>query len=343
MMDNGANKYDGLVKALMITMIALVIFVIIWVILDTCVNLSYKKSLSRKLDQIEYITVDAVEYQDSLNVYQGKYLTGKDIKDLLDHRIETEATIVDSNNYLAIILTLITLCVSLSVVIPYIVGKSVISKDVKDVVEELYQKDRYNAELKEKNNIKMLLASEAHLSRMVSYSLLNNSRFTYPILQTDTYKVDYHPVWAMGWAAKSLIRYITSVTNENAKSYAVFADNLVQYIKDAYAALTSDAGMDLCLIDNKPANRALYDLLNAIAYQKTLCTGLFKDNDQLDAITQITKDLFDKIKAGQEFKNVEVKSLTDKAYTKSHCDAYLDTYTKEVFKEKLKEQVEMLF
>lgn len=294
-------------------MIVLVAFVIGWVATDTYINRSYHAEVIEKLEGIKYITADAVIPKDSSNI-----LTAKDIKDLLDQRIETEASIIDSNNYLAIILTLITLCVSLSVVIPYIVGKAVSAKDIKDTVEELYMKNEFDMAVQDKKNLQLLLASEAHLSRMVSYGLLSSARFTYSSLNKPEYEVTNNPVWAMGWAAKSLIRYITSCPVENYQSHLVFAKNLIAYINDAYEALISTQGHNFQWKGNAPAQRALLDMLNALAYQETLKTQLL-DGHQIKSLSNISKDLYSRM----EDNNFNFGNLSEMAYKKSHYDIYL--------------------
>ena len=312
-MEKNRSIFDTWVIVLIIAMIFLVVCVIGWVATDTYINRSYHAKLIEKLDGIEYITADSVIPIDS-----SKILTAKDIKDLLDQRIEKEASIIDSNNYLAIILTLITLCVSLSVVIPYIVGKAVSAKDIKDTVEELYMKNEFDVAVQDKKNLNLLLASEAHLSRMVSYSLLSSARFTYPSLNRPEYDVANHPVWAMGWAAKSLIRYITSCPVDNYQSHLVFVKKLVTYIRDSYEALISPEGKSFYWKGSAPAKRTLLDLLNAITYQTTLKTLLLDDKE--------IKDLYDIIKgiyACLEDQNFNTSSLAEMAYKKSHYDIYL--------------------
>lgn len=307
------SAFDICVVVLIIAMIVLVAVVIGWVAADTYINRSYHAEVIEKLDGIKYITVDAVKYKDT-----SKILTAKDIKDLLDQRIETEASIIDSNNYLAIILTLITLCVSLSVVIPYIVGKAVSAKDIKDTVEELYMKNEFDMAVQDKKNLQLLLASEAHLSRMVSYSLLSSARFTYSSLNKSEYDMKNHPVWAMGWAAKSLIRYITSCPVENYQSHLVFVKDLIMYINDAYEALISKEGKTFLWKGNAPAKRTLLDLLNAMAYQETLKTQLL-DDQQIKRLSDISKGIY----ACLEDQNFNTSSLAEMAYKKSHYDIYL--------------------
>ena len=312
-MEKNRSIFDRWVIVLIVAMIFLVVCVIGWVATDTYINRSYHAELIEKLDGIKYITADAVTPLDS-----SKILTAKDIKDLLDQRIEKEASIIDSNNYLAIILTLITLCVSLSVVIPYIVGKAVSAKDIKDTVEELYMKNEFDVAVQDKKNLQLLLASEAHLSRMISYSLLSSARFTYPSLNKQEYDVKNHPVWAMGWAAKSLIRYITSCPVENYLSHQVFSKNLITYISDSYEALIRDEGTSFNWKGHAPAQRALLDLLNAIVYQETLKTPLL-DGNEIKKLSDIIKGMYSRL-ADQNF-NTSI--LEEMAYKKSHYDIYL--------------------
>lgn len=313
--NNSSAKYDGLVIALLVAMFILVLATIGWVVTDFFINRSYHEQVKSRLEKIEYITVDAVEFADSSDLFEGKYLTGKDIKDLLDQKIASESTIIDSNNYLAIILTLITLCVSLSVVIPYIVGRTVSSKDIKDRVDELYTQQAYDSAKRYNENVNMLLASEAHLSRMISYLLLSDysyhSSSTTPREIHNKFRVQKHPAWAMGWASKALLRYVVI----DKESYRLFCQDLCCYILYCKNKLGSNINAYEGIVE-----RAFYDLLNALVYHKIL------GNKMLDGSVSNLKECLNKL-ASHLYKEKQITrdQLQNGAILKSHKDQYLDS------------------
>ena len=333
-MENSSARYDGWVKKLIGFCIALVVFIILWVVIDTIINICYHSNVKKKLDKIEYLAIDAIDFSDSTAVYEGKVLTGKDIKDLLDQRITMESTIVDSNNYLAIILTLITLCVSLSVVIPYVVGRAVSSKDIKDRVDELYAFHKDDVAVKFRSSVNMLLASEAHQARMIAYELLcgyynrphqvirpkpcccckciKGLTVKIPLIPAE-YSIDKHPIWALGWASKALFRYVVI----GKTSYKNFCEDLVKYI----LSCMSEIGLNTAIIDaNKAmATRAFYDLFNALVYNKTMSNNIIEGNN-VKSMTDALNGLAPLI-----FVDTTIDTIVSGAKDTAHCDQYLDS------------------
>lgn len=229
------QTFDKSIKNLVGVCVVLVIFVVVWVFVDMRINLRYKHLVIERLNEIQYITAEVLNPKDSSLI-----LSGKDVKELLDSVMVETSTIMDSNNYLAIILTLITLCVSLSVVIPYIVGRSISAKTIKDTVDELYKKDRDSSELKYKKYIKKLLLAEGHLSRMISYILLNSSKDKFnTVLTNEKYDEKAHPYWAIGWGSKAIIRYIDCYSKSKNDYNESFINESVNYVIDASASMIS--------------------------------------------------------------------------------------------------------
>ena len=186
---------------------------------------------------------------------------------------------IESNDYLAIILTLITLCVSLSAAIPYIVGKAVTSNQVKDAVEELYRKQKDDSDKNVKRAVDKLEAAEGHLSRMVAYNLMyavKDVNFKLPVSCVKGYNPSHHPYWALGWASKALVRYITVAQSEAINSFAIerFCMNCVDYILDASEAIAdinrrgvaTTSPISFC--DGKVL-RAYVDLFDALGFYKS--------------------------------------------------------------------------
>lgn len=308
-----SSKYDCWVISLVVAMFVLVLVTIGWVVTDFFINRSYHKQVKARLEAIQYITVDAVEFADSTHNFKGKILSAKDIKDLLDQKILNESTIIDSNNYLAIILTLITLCVSLSVVIPYIVGRAVSSKDIKDRVDELYAQQVYDSSKRYKENVNMLLASEAHLSRMTAYELMTIYHYNTPntSVEESTFSSHKHPAWAIGWASKALFRYVV-IDNQ---SYKNFCKDLCGYITQCDLWLSSSLGSYRSIAD-----RAFYDLFNALTYHSTL------ENRMLDGLTKDLTDCLKSLASRLYTKDsITENDIKNNAEAKSHKYQYLDS------------------
>lgn len=307
------NKFLGWVIGLIISMLVLVLAVIGWVIIDGFLNRSYHRELMGKLEQVQYVAVDSLGIA---SIPEGTYMTANDVKTLLTDKLVDQSTIIDSNNYLAIILTLITLCVSLSVVIPYIVGKSISEKDIKDVVEELYMKNKADESVKYKMNVNMLLASEAHFSRMTAYQLLCSSTQKYSELNVPEYQGNVNPIWSAGWAAKSLIRYITA----NNPSYKKLCAESVKYVIDAINALQPiDSYIELIRENKGVAERAFIDLFNALVYKETLGSTILGSTDELKAALNKLYQILKKVNS-TILQDIKTESLK-----KSHRELYLDS------------------
>lgn len=297
------------VTALVSSMIVLVVAVIFWVCNDSRVNKEYHEEISTKLDKIQGIALNAQDIlkqsSDSLKIEAFEEILEAKIDAVI---IEENSSAIDSNNYMALILTLVTLCVSLSAVIPYIVGKSISKFEIKNVVEDLYAKDKHDVSVKYRESVNMLLASEAHLSRMTAYELLTFYRLQNQTFCLSNLDLRKHPVWVIGWASKALFRYVV-IGN---LSYKDFCKDLCKYIQEC-----KDENL---AYDSIVLERAFYDLFNALTFDSTLNNGM------LDGLTIELKECLKNL-ALSLYKNtsVNVVSILAKAKDKSHIDQYLDS------------------
>lgn len=255
------------------------------------------------------ITQDCSKYREEiherLNNDSDSVIISRD-----DLEVLLESKQIESNDYLAIILTLITLCVSLSAAIPYIVGKSVTSNQVKDTVEELYRKQKDDNDKKTKKTLDKLEAAEAHLSRMVAYNLMYAVRdkdFKKAVSVVKGYDPKHHPFWALGWASKALIRYVKVAQSESVNTFATerFCLNCIKYIKDASAAIedisnvalaTLASGQSpLALCDGKVL-RAYVDLFDALGFYKSFRynrkVGVLMNSEDEQALNEILQKLY---------------------------------------------------
>lgn len=223
------------------------------------------------------ITQEHNEYEtaihEKVNGDDGNIIISReDFEKLLEYKY------IEANDYLAIILTLITLCVSLSAAIPYIVGKAVTSNQVKDTVEELYRKQKDDNERNIKKAIDKLEAAEGHLSRMIAYILMfsvKDENFKARFSSFNNYNPDHHPFWALGWASKGLIRYIKVAQSDAINTFAIerFCENCVKYIQDASVLIADISSKDIkttsptSFCDGKVL-RAYVDLFDALGFYK---------------------------------------------------------------------------
>lgn len=330
--DDKVFTMTNAVTALVSSMIVLVVAVIFWVCNDTRVNKKYHEEISTKLDKIQGIALNAQdilkESSDTLNI--------EALEDLLEAKIdaaiiEEKSSAIDSNNYMALILTLVTLCVSLSAVIPYIVGKSISKFEIKNVVEDLYAKDKHDVSVKYRENVNMLLASEAHLSRVTAYELLTMIPPVGSKSPSSNVKLT-NSVWAIGWASKALIRYITSCNSENYNSYKDFAVELLSYIDKACEGGFCDFDENTTQI----AKRSFLDLLNAIVYNKTLYKKLI-ESKQLTKLKGHLNTLYGKVAPQFE---ANINNVIQAALKKSHYQLYLDAECdQDTFKSLLEDEV----
>lgn len=334
------------VTALVISMIILVVAVVFWVNQDRELNNQYHDAVIARLDTILTNTkAFETRIKDLTDSSVIKGLTApsgiKDptvssrikgltdslrldaIEELVKTKIATQViaenhTAMDSNNYMALILTLVTLCVSLSAVIPYIVGKSISKYEIKDVVEDLYVKDKQDVNQKYRTNVNMLLASEAHFSRMMAYQLVTMLKIRNTDDEEDPKIGKMNPIWAIGWASKALIRYITSCNSENYDSHKNFAADLLTYIQSSVEAINGVSEYQNDEI-GKVAKRSFIDLLNVIVYYKVLYTKLF-NHEQKRALEGYLETLYGKVKGMFSDKDI----LKAEALKKSHYQIYLD-------------------
>ena len=155
--------------------------------------------------------------------------------------------------YMTIILSLITLCATLAVVIPYLIGKIYIESQVKeDIQKEINGKiDKYifATDSQVQKNLNAMDLESAHFSRMISYLLLQ---------QAKAEKSQKIYGWTIGWAAKAIRLYL----HANQKEYHHFGNfmgNCFDYIKEAGNALPDTMKDD----DKAIISRAIGDLYMA--------------------------------------------------------------------------------
>ena len=70
------------------------------------------------------------------------HISREDLKLLADSTINDNSNVMDINNFISIMLTLITLCLTCSAIIPYVVAKFISESKIKDTVEDVYAKDK---------------------------------------------------------------------------------------------------------------------------------------------------------------------------------------------------------
>lgn len=323
---------------LMTAMIVLVLLMIVSTIWNAWVNREYKNEFNKQVCEIisnakrHYnthqetlpATTDTAKqfkpYTEEQSLAQASkdeeyaLIRTEDLEYILQQHITDHSSIMDANNYLAIILTLITLCVTLAAVIPYIMGKSILEKDIKDTLEKMEHKES----VKYRNLVDQLERAEAHLSRMTAYTLL----VEYKLNKCNSSKVpnlNIHPYWVIGWASKAIIRYQKCTSKGFATNQ--FMDNCAEYIKEAAKViLKSNISKD----KDGVILRAFVDLYDVLQLNNIYKPREFQKN--VSDLEDLLGKLWEKLKEcyKEEDTNVE-DTLFDLIKQKTKRTEYLDS------------------
>lgn len=254
-------------SSLMNFFVALLIFSQLYLIIDVIciVNKENKSSIIhkevvepiRKNDAVKENTVAHFEITDTsqslseINSAEIERISVNIVKNTVDSVVEKAINSAvkgnaivskesNDNAFTSIMLALITLCVTLAVVIPYVIGKAITQDEIRNEV----QKHNKQFDKRIDEAVKKLEWSEAHTSRMIAYLLLNKQKS--------------HPDWAIGWASKSLIRYLKQ---EKPEPWTTdFCAECVNFIIDGLNMLNDNDNID---IDEKHKIRAIKDAYDA--------------------------------------------------------------------------------
>lgn len=195
------------------------------------------------------------------------HISREDLKLLADSTINDNSNVMDINNFISIMLTLITLCLTCSAIIPYVVAKFISESKIKDTVEDVYAKDKERTDRQYHQSVEKLEVAEAHISRMIAYNLKKMDSIRKGIIMTPHASYDYseHAVWTIGWASKALIRYIRNANANNVRPNEVskFCAECVSYICDSTVVLAS---ISVSGSHKDKALRAVCDALDAFFY-----------------------------------------------------------------------------
>lgn len=307
MNDNNQNFTNCLIRCLIGAMITLVLIVAAISVVNGV-----------RLNRTEKLLIDNHEltYDDSHNVFVS--IPVEDFEGMIKMKG------IESNDYLTIILTLITLCATLSAVIPYIVGKSVTENQVRETVEKCLDSQTKENDRRQRETIEQLESAEAHLSRMISYQLLYDVKDTYTQSKSDNFDARVHPFWALGWASKSMIRYIKVPPKfHNQKfvdytiQYMLLAGNMISEIK-----ITDKIKKDESLDFKGKTIRAFVDLFDALGYYYSYSyndkLNLKVTNDDQAELNKLLRQLYkiikEKLKAEKDLENAIIKKSKYKFY-----------------------------
>ncbi len=199
------------------------------------------------------------------------HISREDLKLLVDSTIKDNSNVMDINNFISIMLTLITLCLTCSAIIPYVVAKFISESKIKDTVEDVYAKDKERTDRQYHQSVEKLEVAEAHISRMIAYNLKKMDSIRKGIVMTPHASYDYseHAVWTIGWASKALIRYIKNANANNVRPNEVskFCGECISYIYDSAVVLSS---ISVSGSHKDKALRAVCDALDALFYYNEL-------------------------------------------------------------------------
>lgn len=253
-----------------IAVIFLSVACVVLVVLTICFGCKdYNQNKKFRLETMEFLnSLENVANTDTIVLS----FTKAELLSTTENAIVDQTGIMDSNNYLSILLTLITLCVTLAVVIPYIVGRTFAENEVKRTVDRLFEVEHNAVELKYKGAIESLTWAEAHLSRMTAYFL------------QDKKEEDKHPYWTIGWASKSLIRYFKCDGGRHGMGN--FCKDNVKYILEAGEVIREKGILPVDDDTKALVLRCFVDLYDAMRFYdvKKYKVNSIKDNE-----TQLTK------------------------------------------------------
>lgn len=245
-----------------------------------------------------------IHQKDSLSKNSNQLSFLNDIMTAKNEMVGLESQIMKSNDYFTVILSLITLCATLAVVIPYIVGKSVSKNYIDEKVdlaikqndkqiekvrdriddvfidikqsrqnaEDAYKESREKMEKQYEQSMKAMSWAEAHLSRMTAYLLAfkNGNKKT---------EKNEHS-WAIGWASKALSRYI-NLYESSERHFNI--DSFIQYCLDIIDYSSKD--LKLFNLEEKDTSdakgkvlRAFIDLYDAVRFSETKGIEVFDRN-----------------------------------------------------------------
>lgn len=257
---------DFLIGALIVVMVALVGYVC-YVVYD-----QHKES-QHALNTIDGV-IKKIEKLDTSKGQGYVCISKEDLKNLVEARVTDNSGIMDINSFISIMLTLITLCLTCSAIIPYVVAKFISEAKIKDTVEDIYARDKALTDKQFRQSLEKLEVAEAHLSRMTAYNLkkIDDIRRELTHGVTDGYDYSVHAVWTIGWASKALLRYMRNVDSQSARHPEVskFCENCVTYIKQSVVRLkNTSSSNDLPDKAKDKALRAVTDILDVILYYKS--------------------------------------------------------------------------
>lgn len=195
---------DWLVALVVVTQLILIIILMF----NVC---SVSEATRRSLDpgvSNERVYADAQTVPDSLQV----------VAPIPEEKVVRSNAIADNSpTIISIILTLITLCVTLSVVIPYVEGKAMTEGKVRTVAREYYQDAFESVQRFYDETLEDSLWEDAHASRMTAY-----------FLQKSEDPDD--KVWAIGFASKAILRYVKLI-HQKPDRYGHNAYHEIDFIK----------------------------------------------------------------------------------------------------------------
>lgn len=182
----------------------------------------------------------------------------------------------NSPTIISIILTLITLCVTLSIVIPYVQGKTMTEGKIREVASEYYRDAFAAIERNHQAVMEDSIWEDAHHARMIAYLLLKSNDVN-------------DKVWSIGWASKSLLRYLKLTRKfpdrygDNKYHVDDFIKKCIDYLKEADKVLSGTEVKNR----KKEALRAFSDL--------SLATYLAQENDHFPELDSLLKNVYDQL------------------------------------------------
>jgi len=231
---------------------------------------------------------------------------------LILQRFNAQDNVMETN----VLLTLITFTMTLSVVIPYIVGRTIEAAEIRKIVQE--KMDCMVSEIANeyRTNMSALSIDSGHSARMSAEMIRGNDM-----------SQEYKYIWSIGWASKALIRYHNADYDNDR-----IIESCTSIIDECVASLNKmEADNESAGIDNKVNDddrdlflRTVTDCFDAyILLGEGKVYASFANKVYADFAEYMNKYIKNK-----QFDCGGQKSQQQKRYDKEHKKDYVEEYVK---------------
>lgn len=226
----------------------------------------------------------------------GRYYDNRDTLRYEGEKRNVEAEVekvVDSTERISTFIELLTVLLTLATIIPFVISSTVSKRDLEKMFREQFdeQLDKYHL------SMSSIVRSDGHNSRMIGKLLY----------------LQKQKVWAAGWAAQALMKYLQMVYEENGRTtkeefYKMSVEMITSCFNDnsSGGACQSAVGYNQAVDDSKDKNtllRTFVDTFDMLAYYKY--SAYAKRTNNVKSID----DKFDDLKRSLAWMETELVSM----------------------------------